>query len=275
MSTAPRRLTALCLLAALTQRQVDADTIPPVGATDARIRTVVYQRDDVIRLTGQTGYQIDLEFAPNEHFVGLAAGDMEGITFETDANHLFLKPKAPRISTNLTILTDRRSYHLDYRSTPRRLDPSDITAIYAVRFRYPEDEIHELVAAAQLRQDAQRLATALATPNPARNLDYAYCGPKSLRPNAASDDGLQTHLNFAAMSELPAIFVRTAEGGESLVNFTVTGDELIVHRIARQFILRRGREVGCIVNRRFDATAGHTRTGTISPDVTRHTATAP
>ena len=269
------RLLAPWVLATLLIGQARADTIPPPGTTDPRIRTVVYQRDDVIRLTGQACFQIDLEFAPDEHFIGLAAGDMEGITFETNANHLFLKPKAPRIVTNLTVLTDRRSYHLDYHTTAHRPDPTDAAAIYAVRFRYPEDELRELALAAQAHQQAERLASALSSPNPARNVDYVYCGPKTLRPDAASDDGLQTRLRFAAHNELPAIFVRGADGGESLVNFTVTGNDLVIHRIAHQFILRRGREVGCVVNRGFDAAAGRSGTGTISPDVMRATATAP
>ena len=255
-----------------------ADTTPPPGATDPRIRTLIYTPDDVIRLAGQVGYAIDLEFAPDEHFVGMAAGDMEGITFETAANHLFLKPKAPRISTNLTILTDRRSYHLDYRATTRRTQAPDAAPIYALRFLYPEDEARAAAAVSERRREAAALASALATPNPPLNLDYAYCGPRSLRPDAALDDGLQTRLSFRSHTELPAVFLRNDDGSESLLNFTVAADGLILHRVARQFILRRGREVGCIVNRAFQVhafqeSADRRSNGTVTPLVRRSTAT--
>ena len=60
------------------------------------------------------GYQIDLEFEPGERFVGLGAGDVEALTFASQANHLFIKPKAPDVRTNLTVLTNRRAYHFDY-----------------------------------------------------------------------------------------------------------------------------------------------------------------
>jgi len=37
-----------------------------------------------------------------------------------------------------------------------------------------------------------------------------------------------------------------------LVNFTVDNDEAVIHRVARSFVLRRGKLVACIQNRSFD-----------------------
>jgi type IV secretion system protein VirB9 len=252
-----------------------ADTTPSAGPTDTRIRTAIYKSDDVLRLTGQVGFQIDLEFAPDEKFIGMAAGDMEGITFETNANHLFLKPKAPRLSTNLTILTDRHSYHLDYHTGARGADPRLDPIIYAVRFVYSDDEAREKAAALRSQNDTQRMDAAFGASHQPLNLDYAYCGPKNLKPDSASDDGIQTRLAFGSRTELPAIFVRNDDQTESLVNFTVSGDAILIHRIARQFILRRGHLVGCVVNRHFDGAGERLPTGTTAPTVTRDTAASP
>jgi len=262
-------------LFALLSTATRADTRPPPGPTDSRIRTAIYRADDVLRLTGQVGYQIDLEFAPDEHFIGMAAGDMEGITFETNANHLFLKPKTPHLSTNLTILTDRHTYHLDYRTSVRGADSRLDPVIYAVRFIYPEDEAREAATVQKVRSDAEQLTTAFGASSHPLNLDYAYCGPDALRPEAASDDGIQTRLAFGSRAELPAIFVRNDDKSESLVNFTVRDDAIYIHRIARQFILRRGNLVGCVVNRHFDGSGERLPTGTLAPGVTRETATPP
>jgi type IV secretion system protein VirB9 len=67
------------------------ETIPEKGRVDARVRVATYRADEVYRLRGFVGYQIDLEFEHGESFVGLGAGDIEGLSFVAQDNHLFLK----------------------------------------------------------------------------------------------------------------------------------------------------------------------------------------
>ena len=90
-----------------------------------------------------------------------------------------------------------------------------------------------------------------------------------MRPIAASDDGVHTRLRFAANADLPAIFVRNADGSESLLNFSMEAGDVIVHRVARQFILRRGKLTGCIVNQGFGGGGLRLDSGTVTPDVER------
>ena len=101
-----------------------------------------------------------------------------------------------------------------------------------------------------------------------RHTDYRFCGSKALRPVAAWDDGLQLHLKFAAGSEWPAIYARSGEGAEHLVNFHVEHDELVVHRLAPRFELRRGRLRAC-VERRGGEPARRAASGTVSESVLR------
>ena len=55
----------------------DASDAASAGSTpDSRLRSVVYSADQVYRLRGYAGYQIDLEFDAGESFVGLGAGDV-------------------------------------------------------------------------------------------------------------------------------------------------------------------------------------------------------
>jgi len=62
----------------------------------------------------------------------------------------------------------------------------------------------------------------------------------------AFDDGVRTTLVFGVQQPLPAVFVRESDGSEGLVNFTVEGTSLILHRISDHWVLRRGRAVGCL-----------------------------
>jgi type IV secretion system protein VirB9 len=102
-----------------------------------------------------------------------------------------------------------------------------------------------------------------------QNNDYWYCGQPALRPVAASDDGVHTRLRFAANADLPAIFVRNEDGSDSLLNYSMDTGDIIVHRIAKRFILRRGKLTGCVVNQAFIGGGTRLDSGTVTPDVQR------
>lgn len=254
----------VALLALRTPAQ--AETVPLRGALDARVRSAVFDAGQVYRLPAFVGYQIDLQFEPGERFVGIGAGDIEALAFTAEGNHLFLKPRAATVATNLTVLTDRRPYQFEYSALARRPDPVRDDIIYVLRFAYEPvvGDVHSASA---------RVAQALDSAADARphHTDYRYCGPRALRPVQAFDDGAQLHLRFAAGRDLPAFFSRGADGTESLVGFTVEADEVIVHHLVERLILRRGHLVGCLINGALGAPGIALSSGTVSPDVLRGT----
>jgi type IV secretion system protein VirB9 len=218
----------------------------------------------VYSLTGFVGYQIDLTFEPGEAFVGLGAGDVEGLAFVAQDNHLFLKPRADSVSTNLTVLTTRRTYYFDYTAHALKPGVRRPPMLYSLRFTYPPT-----VAV----RDAARIDKALGDADASRppNLDYWYCGAPSLKPLAAQDDGVHTQLRFGARSELPAIFAQNEDGSESLVNYSIEGDVVLVHRVVRRLILRRGQLTGCVVNKSYSGGGERLESGTVTPGVDRAT----
>ena len=90
---------------------------------------------------------------------------------------------------------------------------------------------------------------------------------------AASDDGVHTRLTFAAEAEQPAVFVLNEDGSESLLNFSLGEGDVILHRVARRFIVRRGSLPGCVVNKGYtDSGSGERlKSHTVSDDVERAT----
>jgi type IV secretion system protein VirB9 len=244
---------------------VHAETPVAKADPDTRIRVTGYSGDKVYRLVGYVGYQIDLEFEPDETFVGLGAGDIEGLAFASQGNHLFLKPKASRVSTNLTVLTNRREYQFDYTASTERPEPREPDVTYVLRFTYPKPP-----AAVDPVARIERQLDSSATQRP-HNYDYWYCGFPALKPLAASDDGVHTRLRFGAHTELPAIFVRNDDGSESLLNFNMDAGDVVIHRVARRFVLRRGHLRGCIVNESFSGGGERLDSGTVSPAVERVT----
>jgi type IV secretion system protein VirB9 len=238
-----------------------AETSPSPGLLDSRIRAAPYSADEVYVLKGFVGYQTDLEFETGETFVGLGAGDIDGLSFVAQDNHLFLKPKAAKIGTNLTVLTSRRTYQLDYSATAAPPDPSQAVT-YVLRFTYPPTP--------KEGSESSEHAFAAESHKP-RNIDYWYCGDPSIQPVAASDDGVHTRLTFAAKAEQPAIFILNEDGSESLLNFSMDEGDVIVHRVARRLILRRGHLAGCVVNKGDTGSGERLKSHTVSEDVERTT----
>jgi type IV secretion system protein VirB9 len=253
---------ASAIFALLYVSAAPAETVPLRGIADSRIRTAVYDGNEVYRIHGYVGYEIDLQFEAGEYFVGIGTGDIEGLSFLSQDNHLFIKPKAKKVNTNLTVVTTRRPYQFAYTASavdPRGLD-GDL--IFAVRFSYPPGN-GDVVADGISRMLQQSAA------GRARNLDYGYCGSSAVKPVAASDDGVHTRLRFAAKAEQPGIFVLNDDGSESLLNFSMDAGDVVIHRVVRQLIVRRGRLVGRIVNKAFTGSGDRLESGTVSPTIER------
>jgi type IV secretion system protein VirB9 len=249
--------------------QANAGVLPQKGTPDERIRRAAYSSDEVYTLYAYVGYQIDLQFDEGESFVGLASGDIEALSFVSQGNHLFIKPKAPVVGTNLTVLTNRREYQFEYTASSRHPNPERDEIIYAVRFTYPSVPGAPNKAA---QTDAELAEGPASRPH---NIDYWYCGDSSIKPTSAWDDGVHTWLTFEPRAELPVIFVRNEDGAESLLNFSVQEGAVVIQRVAHRFILRRGKLTACIVNAGFAGSGTRLSTNTISPEVERATRTVP
>ena len=250
---------ALALLGCTTPPM--AEVMPSRGAVDSRIRTVTYDPQQVYRLEAVVGYQIEPRFGPGGSFAGQASGDGEGITVGAHANHVIVKPRAEQVGTNLVIYTNRRAYRFDYRVHAHAPDPQSDEVIYALLFTYPSE------SRAKSGEWERSLTQAQAVRE--RNWDYWFCGSEAVRPVAAFDDGVQTHLTFGSRAELPAVFVLNDDDSESLLNFTVVDGVVIIHRVARRLIVRRGGSTGCIVNRSYSGGGERLESGTLAPDVMR------
>jgi type IV secretion system protein VirB9 len=258
-----------CWIALLVLCATDAvaESVPNPGSTDPRIRSALYRADEVYRLRGFVGYSIELVFEEGEQFVGQGGGDLDAIGFGSHANHLILKPRFATVGTNLVVFTNRRAYRFDYRVAAERPDPLTDEVIYAVQFVYPPAPAAVRAGPTAAEKVAAELERSkLSRP---RNVDYWFCGDRALRPVRASDDGIHTRLSFGTKAELPAVFVRNDDGSESLLNFSVDDGEVVIHRVAGTFVLRRGRLTACVVNKGFTGSGDRLDTGTISPDVRR------
>lgn len=184
-----------------------------------------------------TMHVTDIALQPGEQHVGpLVTGDSTrwvlGVTKSAeqgvDQEHVVVKPSQPGLSTNLIINTNRRTYHVDLHSY------KDDTYMVAVKWRYPHDELGQLVAKANEQQQRERNVIPL---NPAAlNFHYALEiveGEPRWLPKQVFDDGIKTYIRFPAdmaVREVPMLYV-ARDGELQLVNFYPKGDFYVVDRL--------------------------------------------
>ena len=106
----------------------------PAHADDARLVEVRYDESRVVRINGQVKVQATIKFAEDEAIENVAIGDSESwqVTPNKRANLLFVKPLSPRASTNMTVVTNERTYLFDLVASP------SARPIYVLSFTYPE-----------------------------------------------------------------------------------------------------------------------------------------
>ncbi|WP_374452912.1 P-type conjugative transfer protein TrbG [Phenylobacterium sp.] len=223
---------------------------PDAFANAAQVFT--YSEAALYQIYAAPGQITDLVLQPGEQLVGegaLAAGDTDRwIIGETRSGtgtdqrvHILVKPAAPGLSTNLVVNTDRRTYHLELRS-------SGGPHLAVARWRYPVDEAK--AAALARSADAERRRAAPGPP-PVLNFDYRIIGRASWRPLRTYDDGRQTFVEFGPgieRDDLPPIFLVGPRGEAELVEFRVEGRRMIVDRVfdRAELRLRRGRSMDVV-----------------------------
>lgn len=214
------------------------------GAT----QTFAYQPGGLYQVTAAVGRVTDIRLQEGETLSDMgavAAGDtLRWIIGEAASGsgtnkrtHILVKPTDPGLVTNLVINTNRRSYHVELRSTQ---------SIYmaSVAWSYPQDELIAIQAHAA---DAMaHAATSIATGLEAEKLDFGYklSGDRPIwRPSQIFDDGKKSYILFPeaiSQSELPPLFLIGEKGQAELVNYRVTGRTMIVDRLFDRAELRLG-----------------------------------
>jgi type IV secretion system protein VirB9 len=193
------------------------------------------------------GQITDIGLQPGEQLVGsgpVAAGDtVRWIIGDTESGtggakqvHILVKPTRPELTTNLVINTDRRTYHMELRSTEK-------TYMASVSWQYPQDQLIALRRQNQQAEAAQPVASGVDLASV--NFRYDVSGDRApWRPLRAFDDGRQVFIEFPrgiGQGEMPPLFVVGPEGDTSeLVNYRVRGNYMIVDRLFAAAELRFG-----------------------------------
>lgn len=105
--------------------------------TDNRIKTYIYSPNEVFLLVLHYGFQSSIEFDKNETINTITLGNSYAWKITPLGNRLFINPMEKNIRTNMTIITNKRTYQFDLVSTELQ-EGKEKDLVYVVRFQYPK-----------------------------------------------------------------------------------------------------------------------------------------
>lgn len=220
-----RRYLAAAALTLTITVAAQAQIRPQATGGDARLQSIDYRPEQIVTLEVATGYQLSLEFAPDERIESVAVGDGGAwlVSPTKRGNHLFIKLVQEGVSTNMTVVTDTRTYLFDLQPLP---GPAPDMA-YAVRFNYPKQP-----------QGMIGMAPPLMPAQASIERRYRISGRRELRPEAISDDGIKTYIKWSADVALPAVYALDHQRRETLVNGMMRDGVYVVDGVSSQLVFR-------------------------------------
>jgi type IV secretion system protein VirB9 len=210
------------------------------------VQVFPYSPGALYQIYASPGQITDIALEAGEKLTGsgpLAAGDtVRWIVGDTESGsgpekriHILIKPTRPDLISNLVINTDRRTYHLELRSTEKAYMAS-------VSWQYPQDQLIALRRHNAVAEAAAPVDTGLDLGR--LNFRYAIEGDTpAWRPLRAFDDGAKVFIEFPRgirQGEMPPLFVLGPEGGAELVNYRARQNYYVVDRLFAAAELRLG-----------------------------------
>ena len=234
--------------------------------TDSRIKTFVYNENEVFTITTHYGYQSNIEFGEKESIETVSVGDRVAWQIIPAGRRLFIRAQEENAHTNMTIVTNLRAYQFDLRSSAADAVFGSEELTYVVRFFYPGESMGAMPVtyapppAPMMQQPiAMTPPTAAVTPvsytqppapatvptsaptapaNSSYNYRYTFSGPSAAAPVKIYDDGRSTFFKFKD-ARAPQFSVITARGEElSVPARRVDSQTYAVDMVAPRFSLR-------------------------------------
>ncbi len=295
-----RTLVAALAMAACVSLSAHAAIDPTQAGRDPRIRSILYDTKQLVRLTSTALTPLQIVYEQGETPVMIAGSLVfhdpklaKDWLASKSGNVLILQPlhfMQPSFLFVRTTTASGEGRHYTYELSTRdgdALTGNDPLAYVEVDYAYRHVPTPEEIAQANARREAvkARREEALAA---ARLADNATAAPRNtlydkrdqvgcafLAPLHISDDGHQTTLLFAPHATLPNFSVINPDGKESVVStineVEANGVQMTAPNVYREMRLRRGDKVCGLRNDRLDpiGTVLGGGSGTVSPDVVR------
>jgi type IV secretion system protein VirB9 len=264
-------LPAVFLIISFWSQNIFAQVAPIT--TDSRIKTLVYSANEVYQLKFHYGYQSFIEFADDEETEMISIGESFAWRLTPAGKRLFIRPLEIGAHTNMTVITNKRTYQFDIASAEYD-GRADEELVYTVRFYYPDIRVNIPIPPTLLEANPAKPIGLLTAPTPVvktplkqqffnnpldldvnktdgrKNLKYSFAGRSgNITPLKVFDDGKETYFQFKDKNLIvPTINQVDIFGNEQVLGYAIRESFVVVAGVYPQFTLRLADSLICVFN---------------------------
>lgn len=223
--------------------------LPKPKSFDHRMTEVDYNPYNVINIRAGIGTVTVIQLEKGEEVIkrekGLMLGDAKAWGFDLVENNVFFKPIAQNPDSNLILTTNKGRTYTFYLMM-------DDYPHYMVKLNYPK----------AIKKKGADLSPIPCTGGPV-NFHYEKWGDMEISPSRMWDDGRFTCLRFTNVVELPVIYQVLTDGSESMIQYHMKKDTMVVHGTSKEFRLRVGEQVLGLSTDKLDVSPFNEKKSTI------------
>ena len=258
-----KKLISFAFLVFLLHYSADAVIAPRSVGNEKRIKIWAYSPNKVFKYVGHYEYQSIIEFAPDEEIENVTMGTPTPWQIHPIGNRIFIKPVEDDASTNMTVITNKRMYFFEMHAEEAK-DVSDENLSFITKMVYPgQNRVRSVSNQISNKNSGTSAALKKIIPYSGAdisnicqdcNCNYTISGKnRAYEPLMIFDNGEFTYFKFRNINaDIPAIFLVDSEQRESLINYRIAGEYVVVERVAAKFTLRYGNSVICVFNESYD-----------------------
>lgn len=214
---------------------VNAEIYPRSLGLDPRVQQIKYNPNNVVVVGVKDGIATLIQLEEDEEVAGdatgMGIGDPMAWNINVRGNNIFLRPVAEQPDTNISLVTNKRTYSI-------QLKYKDKNPTYILKYAYdkpPKDPLPIF----------KNKVIKMPCTDAVFNGSYQVKGSEHLKPTSIWDDGIFTCFRWYNNNDLPVVYRVLPDGKEQLVNFHMDEDTgvMVVHEVANEFVLRLGDEV--------------------------------
>lgn len=169
---------------------------------DSRIKTYIYNQNEVFPIILHHGYHSHIDFPKSEFVQNIIIGNPVDWDITNRNNQIFLQTYSHDAHTNMTVITNKRTYEFDL-IAKNNTEEADYELAYAIRFYYPEENI-ELVGNTEENFYENYLEINDVVKGRI-NANYIFYGCGDATPVVAFNDARFTYLKFKDGMNAPRI----------------------------------------------------------------------